>query len=500
MAKKAPVSIKTDALLIGAGIMSATLATIIKELRPELRVNIVERLDEPALESSDAWNNAGTGHSALCELNYTPQKADGSVDIKKAIKIYEQFEQSKEFWSYLIEKGNLGNAKDFINQVPHISFVKGEKDVQFLRTRYDLLSKHHFFEKMIYTEDPNTIEKWAPLIMKGRDKNEPVAATFADWGTDVNFGELTRAMLKRLDDMENFKMKMAHDVEDIKRMPNNFWKVKVKNITTGEVFYYTTPFIFIGAGGASLLLLEKSGIPEGKHYGGFPVGGQWLKCTNDNIIHQHNAKVYGKAAVGAPPMSVPHLDTRYVDGGRALLFGPYAGFSSKFLKHGSYSDLIASINFKNMIPMLQAGWDNLDLTKYLIGQVTQSQDKRVEALKEYFPQAVGSDWKLEIAGQRVQVIKKDPKTGGVLEFGTEIVSAADGSLAALLGASPGASTAASIMLELLNRCFPLQISNDNIQAKLKEMFPTYGISLSENPELFWDIHNHTNKVLEIKNA
>ncbi len=490
--------VHSDVVLIGAGIMSSTLASILKELNPDISIHILERLDAPAAESSDAWNNAGTGHSALCELNYTPQKEDGSVDCSKAVRIFEQFEISKQYWAYLVRQGLVDAPEDFIHTIPHMSFVFGEKNTEFLKKRYETLQQYRFFQGMKFTDDPEKIREWAPLIMEGRDSAEPVAATRAEWGTDVNFGALTRKMLKYLMFEKNVTVKLAHEVKDLTRMEDGKWKVVAKNLTTNAKTEFHTGFVFIGAGGGSLPLLEKSDIPEGKAYGGFPVGGQWLRCTNKEVIKRHDAKVYGKAAVGAPPMSVPHLDTRFIDGERALLFGPYAGFSTRFLKNGSLLDLPGSINTHNILPMIRVGLDNMDLTKYLINQVSQSQDEKVEALREYLPYVKSEDWELEVAGQRVQVIKKDKKEGGVLEFGTEIVNAADGSIAALLGASPGASTAVAIMLELLSRCFP-----DKIEAwkpRLQEMIPSYGKSLLEDTDLFREGHLESSGLLGIESA
>jgi malate dehydrogenase (quinone) len=274
----------------------------------------------------------------------------------------------------------------------------------------------------------------------------------------------------------------------------------VKNTATGDRRKLQAKFVFIGAGGGSLPLLIKSEIPEGKGFGGFPVSGQWLRCKNREVIEKHNAKVYGKASVGAPPMSVPHLDTRMIEGKKELLFGPYAGFSTKFLKYGSYLDLPLSIKFNNIRPMLSAGIKNIPLTKYLIDQVRQSPEDRLEALKEYLPAAKIEDWELEIAGQRVQVIKKDEKEGGVLEFGTEVVSAADGSIAALLGASPGASTAVSIMLDLLKRCFPEKANTNEWQTKLKQMIPSYGRSLATDAKLCAEVRKRTSEILKLQFA
>ncbi|UFH51954.1 malate:quinone oxidoreductase [Spirosoma sp. KNUC1025] len=485
-----------DVILIGAGIMSATLGVLLKELQPDITIDIYERLDSAAAESSDAWNNAGTGHLAFCELNYTPEKEDGSIDGSKAIKIAESFEQSKQFWAYLVEKGFLSDAPNFIRSIPHMSFVWGDENVAYLRKRYDVLQQNYLFHGMQYSEDRDQLTDWIPLVMQDRDPNQPVAATRMDIGTDVNFGALTRAMFRRLYDMPGVHLYFAHEVRDIWRSKSlGGWKIRVENVTTNQVRDVQTEFIFIGAGGGSLRLLEKSDIPESRGFGGFPVSGQWLKCVNPDVIKQHQAKVYGKASVGAPPMSVPHLDTRMIEGKRELLFGPYAGFSTKFLKSGSYMDLPKSIQLSNMAPMLMAGLHNIPLTRYLIQQVMQSPEDRLNALREYYPDAKMEDWELEIAGQRVQVIKKDEDEGGVLEFGTEVVSAADGSIAALLGASPGASTAVSIMLDLLKRCFPEQLKTEVWQQKLKDMIPSYGQVLANNPELGHELRKHTSEVL-----
>ena len=486
-----------DIVLIGAGIMSATLGVLLKELNPAFKIEVLERLDSVALESSDAWNNAGTGHSAFCELNYTPENEDGTISIKKAIHIADQFEISKEFWSFLLQKNYIRQPKEFITPVPHMSFVWGEENVEFLRKRHESMTRHHLFADMKYAERHDELQQWMPLIMKGRNAGQQCAATRMDAGTDVNFGTLTRKLFRYLFDLPGVKFHLAHEVRDLIKDNEGFWNIEVKNLTTGKKRTVRTRFIFIGAGGGSLPLLEKSDIPESKGYGGFPVSGQWLICGNPDVIEQHNAKVYGKASVGSPPMSVPHLDTRIIDGRKSLLFGPYAGFSTKFLKNGSFWDLPASIKFSNIKPMVMAGVHNIPLTKYLIEQVSQSPEDRLEALHEYMPTAVMQDWTLENAGQRVQVIKKNDEEGGVLEFGTEVVSAADGSIAALLGASPGASTAVAIMLDLLHRCFPEQLETPDWQQKLREIIPSYGQSLADNKELAQATRNRTSALLQI---
>ncbi len=485
-------------VLIGTGIMSATLGIFLKELLPNCTITVYERLDKIAIESSDGWNNAGTGHSAFCELNYTPQKEDGSIDISKALKIASSFEVSKQFWTYLIQQNNLFKPEEFITKVPHLSFVWGDENVKFLQDRFNLLKKNALFKDMIFSDNPEELKKWMPLVMNNRIIEDKVAGTHVDYGTDVNFGALTRFMFQYLDALPGVQVFLNHEIRDIDKNENSgCWELKITNLTTDEDLFEITPFVFIGAGGGSLPLLEKSNITEAEGYGGFPISGQFLKCTNEEIINQHHAKVYGKASVGAPPMSVPHLDTRTIDGKKELLFGPFAGFSTKFLKFGSYFDMPFSFEFDNIIPMLSAGFHNIPLTKYLIEQVLLSHEDRIEALKEYFPDAKPEDWVLEVAGQRVQVIKRGVDVSGVLEFGTEIVASADGSIVALLGASPGASTSTGIMLEVLKKCFPEQMKSEEWTQKIQKMIPTWGKNLIEDEEALNNSRLITHPVLKL---
>ncbi len=486
-----------DVILIGAGIMSATLGIFLKELNPEIKIDIYERLDKPALESSDAWNNAGTGHSAFCELNYTPELQNGEVDVNKAIKIAESFEVTRQFWSYLADHKIIESPEKFIHTIPHLSFVWGEENVNYLRKRFDNLQKNPLFSEMEFSSDFEFLKKLMPMVMNGRNPTEKVAGTFMPLGTDVNFGSLTESMLNYLSKQNGVTIHYNQQVNKIKQKEDQLWRLKIENLNNNEKIRTKSKFVFIGAGGGSLLLLEKANVKEGEGYGGFPVSGQWLKCNNPEIIANHKVKVYGKASVGAPPMSVPHLDTRIIDGKKELLFGPFAGFSTKFLKNGSYFDLIKSIELDNILPMLSAGLHNISLTKYLISQVLQSQDDRLEALREYFPNANGKDWELLQAGQRVQVIKKDEKEGGILEFGTEIINTEDGTLACLLGASPGASTAVSIMIDVLKKCFSEDFNSEKWQNKLKEMIPTFGLNLNDNPQLLKEIRQKTNNSLKL---
>lgn len=492
-----PLVRETDVVLMGAGIMSATLGMILKELNPNITIQIFERLDQAGMESSDAWNNAGTGHSAFCELNYTPQKPDGSIDITKASKIAESFEVSKEFWSYLVKKKYLPNPADFITQVPHMSLVWGEDNVAYLKKRYELMQKSILFKDMAYTEDRDLMAKWAPLVMRGRSSMQKVAATHMDIGTDVNFGALTRGMISQLEKMPGVTIHYNMEALDLDPDGKGGWDVFVRSELSEIKDQCNARFVFIGAGGATLHLLKRAEIKERKGYGGFPVSGLWLKCLNEEMIAKHHAKVYGKAAVGAPPMSVPHIDSRMINGKKELLFGPFAGFSTKFLKNGSLMDLPKSIRPDNAIPMIFAGLKNMPLTKYLIEQVRQTPEDRHAALREYVPFTKQDDWELKVAGQRVQVIKKDKKAGGVLEFGTEVVVSTDGTVAALLGASPGASTAAAVMLGLLSKCFAKESQSEAWQAKLKEMVPSFGQELAKNENMLLETRQHTSSVLQL---
>jgi len=483
-----------DMVLVGAGIMSATLAVLLKELDPNIKLEIVELQESGAIESSNPWNNAGTGHAGLCELNYTPDSKDGTIDIKKAVLINTQFEVSKQFWAYLADREGFGSPRDFINPVPHLSFVRGSKNIDYLKRRFDALKTHHAFADMEYSEDRATLAEWMPLMMPGRDPSEPIAATRAMNGTDVNFGAVTSQLLGYLARSGGVKVSYNQKVTGLERTASG-WKVDIKNTRTGGSRQVQAGFVFLGAGGAALPLLQMSGIEEGKGFGGFPVSGQWLRCDNQEIVKQHQAKVYSLAAVGAPPMSVPHLDTRVVDGKKSLLFGPYAGFTTKFLKRGSFMDLPLSIRPSNIGPMMAVARDNMDLTRYLIKEVMQSMEDRLATLRGFYPEAKAEDWRLEIAGQRVQIIKKDPKKGGILQFGTELVAAKDGTIAALLGASPGASVTVSIMLDLLERCFPEQYRSQAWSSKLQEMFPAREATLQNDAAAYREISQMADKRL-----
>jgi malate dehydrogenase (quinone) len=468
-----------DVVLIGGGIMSATLGTLLHELQPDWKIVAFERLSDVAQESSNPWNNAGTGHAALCELNYMPQQKGAPLDPAKAISINEQFQQSRQFWSSLVEKGVLDEPSTFINATPHMTFVRGEKDVAYLKDRYEVLKKQPLFAGIEYSEDSRVINKWAPLLMQQRRKGEPFAATRVPAGTDVDFGALTHQLFGHLT-KSGVSLRTNQEVRSLKKQKDG-WLVKYRTTVGRTPAEIKARFVFVGAGGWALKLLQRSGIPEIKGYGVFPIGGQFLKTSDPKIVSQHKAKVYSQASVGAPPMSVPHLDTRVVDGEASLMFGPFATFSPKFLKNGSLLDIVTQVRPHNLMPMLRVAFANPDLITYLVSELLKNHAKKVDSLRTFMPTAKDEDWTLIDAGQRAQVMKKDPKKGGVLQFGTEVVASADGSIAGLLGASPGASTAVPIMLDLLKKCFPDEYPG--WESELRELIPTFGEKLNTQPAL-----------------
>ncbi|ENX39739.1 malate dehydrogenase (quinone) [Acinetobacter courvalinii] len=481
-----------DVVLIGGGIMSATLGTYLNELQPDWNIRMYERLDAVAQESSNGFNNAGTGHSGFMEMNYTEEK-DGKMDISKAINVASQFEIAKQFWAYQVKQGVLETPNTFINPVPHIAFVWGD-NVNFMEKRYAAMVQSPLFAGMKMSEDKAEIQQWAPLVMDGRDPQQKVAATRMDVGSDVNYGAITKQLIGNLEKSPNFKLSTSTEVTGISKNDDNTWSVAFKDVKSGKVDHVKTRFVFIGAGGAAIKLLQMTGLPEAQQYAGFPVGGEFLVTDNPAVTAKHTAKVYGRADLGAPPMSVPHIDTRYIDGKKYVLFGPFATYSNKFLKNGSQLDLLASTNKNNVLPMAAIGLQNADLVQYLVSQVLMSDADRFNELKKYYPEADPKDWHLQQGGQRVQIIKKEPGKPAKLQFGTEIFASKDKSVTALLGASPGASTSPYIMLNLLEKAFPEQtkgVWND----KLHEIVRSYGQDLANDPALLDQIRHYSSSTL-----
>lgn len=486
-------STTTDVVLIGAGIMSATLGALLRLVEPGWSITMIERLDGAAAESSDPWNNAGTGHSALCELNYTPENPDGSIDISKAVAVNEHFQVSRQFWAYAVENGVLTDVRSFLNPVPHVSFVHGADRIDYLRRRRDALASNPLFATTEFINDADEFTRRLPYMAAKRDFSEPVALNWTTDGTDIDFGSLSRQLIG-YGVRNGTSVLFGQEVRNLTRESDGSWSVKVRNRRTGDVRRINARFVFVGAGGDALPLLQKSGIEEVKGYGGFPVGGQFLRTSNPALTAGHQAKVYGFPPLGAPPMSAPHLDTRIINGKSWLLFGPFAGWSPKFLKHGHVTDLPGSVKANNLASMVGVGVTQMSLVNYLIGQLKLSEADRVDVLREFAPSAVDSDWELIVAGQRVQLIKPAKRRGGTLEFGTTVLNSADGSIAGLLGASPGASTAVTAMLDVMERCFADRYAGV-WQPKLKEMIPSLGTELSHEPALFDEVWSWGSRVL-----
>ena len=487
-----------DVVMVGAGVMSTTLATYLQELQPDWKIEVFERLDGVALESSNGWNNAGTGHSGFAELNYTPQLPDGSVETKRAVGIAEQFEVTRQFWAHQVGRGFLQSPETFVNATPHMSFVWGDDNIAFLKKRQQALIQNPLFYGMQYSEDQAQIKKWAPLMIEGRDPSQKIAATYMPLGTDVNHGVWTEQLMASLQKSPNFSLHLQSEVTALRQNADKTWNVTVADLANGrKEKTVKTKFVFVGAGGAALKLLQASGIPESKNYAGFPVGGQFLAIENPELAARHDVKAYGIASTGSPPMSVPHLDARQLDGKPVVLFGPFALATTKFLKHGSWWDLFSSVNHDNLMGMLHVGIHNLDLVQYLMQQAELSDEDRQAVLAQYFPHAKREDWKLVTAGQRVQIIKRDPEKGAVLQFGTEIVGSEDGSIAALLGASPGASTAPHIMLNLLKKSFPDQMASADWKSHIQQIDPSYGRKINEDATYTNEIRRMTSSALKL---
>ncbi len=466
-------------VLIGSGIMSASVGVLLKCLQPSLQIQVYETTEQLSQESSHGWNNAGTGHAGMCELSYTPNRMpDGSVDIRKALEVFEQFEYSRQFWAFAVTHGILPDPREFVRPVPHLSFVHGPAQVEFLRARYQGMSAHPFFQAMQFTADAGKIHQWAPLLMEGRTQ-EAVAATRMDGGTDVNFGALARQLMAWLAAQPGCSVLAAHRVTNLTRQGKD-WSVHAQNLHTRATHRSTASFVFIGAGGGSLPLLQKTGIPESRGIGGFPIGGQWLVCDNPEIIARHHAKVYGQALGAAPTMAVPHLDTRLLDGKQVLLFGPFAAWTTKFLHGGgSHLDLPRSMRTHNVATLLRIGVTNLDLIRYLRQQGMQSKADRLASLRDFYPQARAEDWRVIDAGIRVQAIKKTDGQAGIVHYGTEVITSQDRSIAALLGASPGASVSASIALDVIRTCLPALVQEDGPHSTVRAIFPTYGVDIKQ---------------------
>lgn len=478
-----------DVALIGAGIMSATLGALIQHLEPDWSIEFFESLEAPAQESSNAWHNAGTGHAGFCELDYATPLPNGTLDVSKAIETGEQFQITRQFWSALLTGGQLPTASRFVQPMPHLAFVAGAENVAFLRQWFDTLRTEPLFTNLRYSDDPAQIGQWSPALVAGRDSRQPIAASYEASGTDVDYGALTRALIDA-QVARGAQLHLQHRVTDLVR-EGDAWRITHRS--PSGIGSTRARFVFVGAGGGSLKLLQRSGIPEARGYAGFPVSGKFLRTRNPEVVAAHQVKAYGRAEQGVPGMGAPHLDHRTVDGKGSVLFGPFAGFDPRFLKTGSRLDLLRTVHPGNIGAMLHVAQDNVDLVTYLIREITASRSKQLRALRRLMPSASSDDWELITAGQRVQVIGTDANGRGRLQFGTELVTSPGNNLAGLLGASPGASTAVPVMIRLLQGAFP-----DRYPAwtgRLRELVPSLGRPMNTGEDWALGIRRGTARTL-----
>jgi len=292
-------------------------------------------------------------------------------------------------------------------------------------------------------------------------------------------------------------VQLLSTVTALQQQPDKRWLVAVqKNDLTPTNQTVRARFVFAGAGGGSLRILQMAGIPEIRGYGGMPVSGKFLVCQKPEIIEKNRNKVYGRAAIGAPPMSVPHLDWRTIYGKDCIFFGPFAGFSPAVFKmSGTPLDWLSTFNFSNILPMAAMGLQNMDLVKYLVTEVFSTKDAQLAALRKFVPDAKPEDWTMVWAGQRIQIVKPDPKVIGKLEFGTEVLSSKDGTIVGLLGASPGASVSPHIAIEVLNKFDTGAENTFNWHIALSQWIPSYGRDINAEPGLYDKVMEKARKTL-----
>ncbi|NMT64961.1 malate:quinone oxidoreductase [Marinobacter orientalis] len=480
-----------NVIIIGAGIMGTTFATLAKEMVPDLDITILERLDGPGEGNSSAFWNAGTGHEANCELNYTPVDEE-VISVEKALKIHAQFNVAKQFWAYLIEKGAIKDPTTFINQTKHCTIVS-EPAIQELKLRFKEMSAHHFFEHMRYSEDFDEIKSWIPYTMEERPRHEKMAATVIETGTDVNFGALTEQMAEYAVNDLGVRIEYGTHVRRVHRSPTGRWVIEA--VSKGVPVQHKADVLFVGAGGGAFPLLKRSHLPFRSRFAGFPVGGRFLQAQiSEEQARYYTAKTYGKAKVGAPPMSVPHLDLRVVDGKHYLLFGPFASFKPVLERGRGFFDYLTSIRLHDIPGLLNVALEHFPLVKYLVSESFKGEKSMFEELDSFAPGLSKKfDWKPIAAGQRVQIIKD-----GDLQMGTEIVVSKDKTYGTLLGASPGASVSPEVMLRCLEQLLPSIFSKEEARKKKQEMFPEDDLdTLINAPDRYREIRDAVNRQLGI---
>lgn len=477
-------------VIVGAGIMGVTFATLARELDPNLDITLIERLPGPAMSNSGVFNNAGTGHEANCELNYTPVDED-EIALDKALHIHAQFNVAKQFWAYLVKQGIVKNPASFIHATKHCTLV-AEDSIGMLRLRFEEMSKHHFFGNMSFSESREEIQSWIPYTMEQRSETERMAATKIEGGTDVNFQAVTEDMVRYLGHHQ-VKLDFNTHVKRVHKSPTGTWLVEASK--DGAPVQYKADKLFVGAGGGAFPLLKKSHLPCRSRFAGFPVGGRFLVAEIDEqAARYYNAKTYGKAKVGAPPMSVPHLDLRAANGRHYLLFGPFATFMPVLEKGRGFVEYVRSMRLHDLPNLLNVALEHFPLVKYLVSETFKGKESMFTELENFAPGIRKKfEWKIVQAGQRVQIIKD-----GDLQMGTEVIVSEDLSYGTLLGASPGASVSPEVMLRTLEKMIPELFESEASQEKLKEIFVTTDLKqLITKPEVYLDAKAYANKWLNI---
>ncbi|KZX75231.1 malate:quinone oxidoreductase [Oleiphilus sp. HI0009] len=481
-----------DVVIIGAGIMGVTFAHIAKTVDPKLNITILERLDQAAGSNSSVFNNAGTGHEANCELNYTPVDEE-VISVEKALDIHAQFNVAKQYWANLVKNGIIKDPESFIHPTKHCTLVN-EDSINLLHMRYKEMASHHFFDEMKLSEDFDEIQSWIPLTMEGRSRHQKMAATRVDHGTDVNFESITKQLAQHMENEQSADIQYNTHVKRVHKSPSGSWLIECEQ--NGVAKQVRADKLFVGAGGGAFPILKASHLPAGRRFSGFPVGGRFLAAEIDKEVAQsYGAKTYGKAAVGAPPMSVPHLDLRVADGKYYLLFGPFATFSPILEKGRGIVEFIRMVHLHDIPNLLNVAREHFPLVTYLFKETFKGESAMLKTLDEFAPGLSNKfNWKVVQAGQRVQIIKD-----GDLQMGTEIVTSEDLSYGTLLGASPGASVSPEVMLRCVKTLFPKIVKKEAAQERLKTLFDETDVDvLIEDADKYREIRNSADKILGIR--
>ena len=491
-----PDSANPDVVLIGGGIMSATLAALLEVVAPQWSITVFE-------------SAAGRRRRELARLEqrrHRPRRpVRAELHARRARRPGGPGQGRHDQRAVpglppvLVAPGRAGLTgapKEFINPVPHVSFVTGEDGRAYMRARHEALAAQPLFDGLEYSDDPAELAEWTPLMMAGRDPRQLVAATRSAAGTDVNFGALTRMLLEDAADRGVAVHCQPARHEPRPARPTAAGRSPCRDTVTGERRTVRRPVRLRRRRRRRAAAAAEGGHPGDRRASAASRSAASSCAPAPPSWSQHQAKVYGQAAVGAPPMSVPHLDPRVIDGDHSLMFGPYAGFSPKFLKAGSMFDLPRSVKPNNLGSMLGVARTELALTRYLVNELLQSGADRHQTLRAFVPDGrrarLGDDHRRPARPGHQAGPGDRPRRAPVRHRGRRRRRRHDRRPARRL---PGASTAVSAMLDLLERCFP-----DRMPAwrpALQEAIPSYGRSLADDPALLAEVRASTMQTLEL---